>query len=61
MDKAEVISKIVEELDYEEEKVLQMSNEDMFEAYLNSEMIYGYHGEILEVIEAIYGVKLRNA
>ena len=60
MDKAEVIRKITEELGCDKEEVLQMSNEDMFEAYLNSEAIYGYYGEILEVVEAIYGVKLIN-
>ena len=60
MDKIEVINKIAEELGYEKEEAQQMSNEDMFEAYLNSEAIYGYYSEILEVVEAIYGVKLIN-
>lgn len=58
MTRTEVIEKVVENCDYKKENVQQMSNEELFEAYLNSEAIYGYSSEILEVIEAIYKVKL---
>lgn len=60
MTRTEVIKKVVEDCDYKKENVQQMSNEELFEAYLNSEAIYGYSSEILEIIEAIYSIKLET-
>lgn len=58
MTRTEVIEKVILDCHYRKEDVEQMSDKELFEAYLNSEAIYGYSSEILEVIEAIYKVEL---
>lgn len=37
-----------------------MTNSELLEAYLNSEMMFGYADQIIAAIEAIYGITLTD-
>ena len=49
---------LIEEAEYNEERVKRMSKYQLVDAYLKYNGIIGYTRDILEVVECAYGVEL---
>lgn len=62
MDKQEIIEYLVDESEgeYTQEELEAMSKRDLLDAYLTWEGICGYTDDIIEHIEAIYGIELED-
>lgn len=60
MDKEDIKDYLITEAEYSGKRVDNMSNIELFDAWLKYEGIIGYTQDILEVVEAIFDQKLEG-
>lgn len=58
MTKDELQDYLIEEAEYDEEYVLQMTDYDLVDCYLKYNGLIGWTDDILRVIEAAYGIEI---
>lgn len=56
----ELKSYLVDEAEYEAESVESMTKSELLDAYLKYEGIIGYTSDILDIIENLYNVTLKD-
>lgn len=56
----ELKSYLVDEAEYEAESVESMTKSELLDAYLRYEGIIGYTSDILDIIENLYNVTLKD-
>lgn len=56
----ELKSYLVDEAEYEAESVESMTKSELIDAYLRYEGIIGYTSDILDIIENLYNVTLKD-
>lgn len=60
MEKEELKDYLITEAEYSEEEVNDMSNAELIDSWLKYQGIIGYTSDILDTIEMVYNVTLRD-
>ena len=60
MDKDDLMKYLVEEAEYSESKVAEMTNTELLDHWLEYNVIYGFTDDIKDVIEAAFDVDLED-
>ncbi len=60
MDKNELMKYLVYEAEYSESEVAEMTNTELLDHWLEYNGICGYTEDIMDVIEAVFGVDLEE-
>ncbi len=60
MDKNDLMEYLVEEAEYSESKVAEMTNTELLDHWLKYNGIYGFTDDIKDVIEAAFDVDLED-
>ncbi len=60
MDKNELMEYLVYEAEYSESEVAEMTNTELLDRWLEYNGICGYTENIMDVIEAVFGVDLED-
>lgn len=60
MDRIQLKEYLIDEAEYSSEEVEEMTNSELIDKWLTYEGLIGYTSEILDTIEGVYNVKLKD-
>lgn len=60
MDRIQLKEYLIDEAEYSPEEVEEMTNTELIDNWLTYEGLIGYTSEILDTIEEVYNVKLKD-
>lgn len=60
MDRIQLKEYLIDEAEYSSEEVEEMTNSELIDKWLTYEGLIGYTSEILDTIEGVYNVTLRD-